>query len=86
VSVLCFLTTATERVSGKFIAGEQVRVSRAPTQSDGTVLLEPVEYARFETACIPGGMRSHPSYQGYAIEAEWPGLARDFVLAENGDQ
>lgn len=82
VSVVWYLASATERGSGRLGVDDPVRVTKLPGSGSLEVTLEPVEYETFERSHIPGGIRSHHSYEGYAIVADLPLLGRRFVRAE----
>ncbi len=77
-TVIYFYETGLDRGTAGLLAGQQVRVTEALDPSATEVLLEPVDYGDFERRWVPGGVRSHKSYQGFAIEATCGVIARYF--------
>jgi len=79
VRVICYHESSSEAATGRLTEGDVVRVASLPPAGSAEVIVEPVEYKRFETVYVPGGVRARKSYTGYALILDWLVLARDFV-------
>jgi hypothetical protein len=83
VPVVVYYSTGTDTASGLLGAGARVRVTTTPPPGSTTILLEPLDYETFEQRYVPGGMRKHELYNGYALEVPCAVLARHFRPVPN---
>ncbi|HEV3309049.1 MAG TPA: DUF951 domain-containing protein [Chloroflexota bacterium] len=78
VQVVYYYTTTSDSGSGRLAAGDQARVAQTPVAEATSVLVEPVDYREFESRFVPGGIRAHGAYTGYAILLRCSDVARSF--------
>ncbi|HZT95422.1 MAG TPA: DUF951 domain-containing protein [Chloroflexota bacterium] len=78
VTVSYFYTSGVDRGSARLGAGQAVRVALPPATGATTLMLEPVDYGAFELRWVPGGVRTHEAYTGYALEIACSDIARHF--------
>jgi hypothetical protein len=77
VSLRFFYASRVESGSGRIESGQLVRVGVVHAGAT-SVLLELLDDGRFERRYVPGGIRSHENYTGFALEVSCSDLARYF--------
>lgn len=87
VRISFYYLTIADSGSGHLSAGQRVRVTTMPRSRSDKLLLEPLEYDVFEQRFVPGGVRQHQTYAGYAISMGCSDIARCFrpLSNETGD-
>lgn len=76
--VIYYYTTTSDTGSGRLAAGDRARVAQTPVAEATSVLVEPIEYSEFESRFVPGGIRAHDAYTGYAVILRCADVARSF--------
>lgn len=85
VDVVVFFKSGTDTASGRLSANDRVTLAESPAPEATDALVEPVDYRAFEREFVPGGLRGHESYDGYALRIPCAVLARRFTKIDLSD-